>query len=295
MPSHVRHLHRWLLMSSAPLLASLPNCRRPGRRVGLPQVTNHRSGLLTQLAARCMAGCCSAGSSAVNHPANWGRLQLGFLPRPMRLRKSRYTLQPPLSKVLTARRCYECTPAALCFHKAPAASAALCFFDIRAQRGMVARYATHHRSLYPHLELVREHFLLTSHAGVPVAVWDRRWVSMRCIGRAWACEHDLHRVLVACQMRGCQARGGPSRRAAEAGLAIPWHRHREPQPSSPCPALHTSVAPRHMNGPVHEVERLPQDLDPDLAEWLLLTDPGDQNMPTSQALHLSATPGGCGA
>ena len=41
---------------------------------------------------------------------------------------------------------------------------------------MVARYATHHRSLYPHLELVRDHFLLTSHAGVPVAVWDRRWV-----------------------------------------------------------------------------------------------------------------------
>lgn len=47
---------------------------------------------------------------------------------------------------------------------------------------MVARYATHHRSLYPHLELVREHFLLTSHAGVPVAVWDRRWA---CPAAAW--------------------------------------------------------------------------------------------------------------
>ncbi|KAL4856340.1 hypothetical protein ACK3TF_003150 [Chlorella vulgaris] len=62
----------------------------------------------------------------------------------------------------------------LCFHKSPASSAALCMFDLRAQQPMVARYSTHHRSLYPHLELVRDHFLLTSHAGLPVAVWDRR-------------------------------------------------------------------------------------------------------------------------
>lgn len=39
---------------------------------------------------------------------------------------------------------------------------------------MVARYSTHHRSLHPHLELTRGHFCLTSHAGVPLAVWDRR-------------------------------------------------------------------------------------------------------------------------
>lgn len=81
------------------------------------------------------------------------------------------------------RRCYAAAPGATCFHKSQASAAALCFFDSRAERGMVARYATHHRSLYPHLELVREHFLLTSHAGVPVAVWDRRCV----VHAGWDC------------------------------------------------------------------------------------------------------------
>jgi hypothetical protein len=65
-------------------------------------------------------------------------------------------------------------PAALCFHKGAAAAAALCVFDMRAAAPLVSRYATHHRSLAPHLESVREHFLLTSHAGTPLAVWDRR-------------------------------------------------------------------------------------------------------------------------
>ena len=75
------------------------------------------------------------------------------------------------------RHCNAATPAALCWHKSSVASAALCMFDCRAPGGgMVARYAAHHRSLYPHLEIVREHFLLTSHAGTPVAVWDRRRV-----------------------------------------------------------------------------------------------------------------------
>lgn len=40
----------------------------------------------------------------------------------------------------------------------------------------MARYSAHHRSLYPHLESVRGHYLLTSHAGTPLACWDRRWV-----------------------------------------------------------------------------------------------------------------------
>ncbi|PRW39330.1 hypothetical protein C2E21_7136 [Chlorella sorokiniana] len=117
------------------------------------------------------------------------------------------------------RRCYAAAPAATCFHKSQASAAALCFLDSRAQRGMVARYATHHRSLYPHLELVREHFLLTSHAGVPVAAWDRR----------------------------------------------------------------------RMNGPVHEVQHIPRELDPELAASLPLGDPSEHELPTSQALHLSAT------
>lgn len=72
------------------------------------------------------------------------------------------------------RRCSPAAPAALCFHKPPASAAALCMFDCRAPGCMVARYATHHRSLYPHLEPLRGHFLLTSHAGTPAAVWDTR-------------------------------------------------------------------------------------------------------------------------
>ncbi|KAL4440486.1 hypothetical protein ABPG75_003487 [Micractinium tetrahymenae] len=72
------------------------------------------------------------------------------------------------------QRCPPAAPAALCFHKSHAASAALCTFDCRAAQGMVARHSAHHRSLYPHLEAVRGHYLLTSHAGTPVACWDRR-------------------------------------------------------------------------------------------------------------------------
>lgn len=41
------------------------------------------------------------------------------------------------------------------------------------------RFSTLHRSIYPHLQLARQHFLLTSHAGTPVAVWDRRQVLSR--------------------------------------------------------------------------------------------------------------------
>lgn len=72
------------------------------------------------------------------------------------------------------QRCCAAAPGALCFHKAPAAAAGLCFFDCRATQAMVARFSTAHRSLYPHIEAVRQHFLLTSHAGTPVAVWDCR-------------------------------------------------------------------------------------------------------------------------
>ena len=74
--------------------------------------------------------------------------------------------------------CHRCpaaaAPASLCWHKNAVSTAALCMFDCRAAQAMVARYSTHHCSLHPHLEGVREHFLLTSHAGTPVAVWDRR-------------------------------------------------------------------------------------------------------------------------
>ncbi|GAB4814118.1 hypothetical protein N2152v2_001164 [Parachlorella kessleri] len=67
------------------------------------------------------------------------------------------------------------TPTSLCFHKARISSAALCAFDARAPAGgMVQRFSTGHRSIYPRLQLVRQHFLVTSHAGTPVALWDRR-------------------------------------------------------------------------------------------------------------------------
>jgi hypothetical protein len=62
---------------------------------------------------------------------------------------------------------------ALCYHKGHSASAALCIFDTRAG-GMVQRFWTPHRSMYPRIQVVRGNFLLTSHAGTPVSVWDRR-------------------------------------------------------------------------------------------------------------------------
>ncbi len=30
------------------------------------------------------------------------------------------------------------------------------------------------RSLYPNIRVVRRHYVFTSHAGAPLAVWDRR-------------------------------------------------------------------------------------------------------------------------
>ncbi len=50
-----------------------------------------------------------------------------------------------------------------------------------------------------------------------------------------------------------------------------------------------------MNGAVHEVQHIPRELDLQLAASLPLGDPGDHELPTSQALHLSATEGegGC--
>ncbi|PSC71937.1 F-box only 3 isoform X2 [Micractinium conductrix] len=65
------------------------------------------------------------------------------------------------------RRCYAAAPAALCFHKSPAAAACLCVFDARCSQAQVGRYSTGHRSLYPHLVIVRGHYLLSSHAGTP--------------------------------------------------------------------------------------------------------------------------------
>ncbi len=62
----------------------------------------------------------------------------------------------------------------------------------------MARYSAHHRSLYPHLESVRGHYLLTSHAGTPLACWDRRWV--------WAEETEGHPLVRAVQMRASTRR-----------------------------------------------------------------------------------------
>ena len=38
----------------------------------------------------------------------------------------------------------------------------------------VQRFGTHHRSLYPRVCCARGTYILTSHVGTPVCVWDRR-------------------------------------------------------------------------------------------------------------------------
>lgn len=122
------------------------------------------------------------------------------------------------------QRCCAAAPGALCWHKAPASAAALCFLDCRVAGGMVARYATHHRSLYPHLEACREHFLLTSHAAVPVAVWDRRCVP----GLGWGAQGS-------CAMparHGCAAWHA----CCSALLRQPWCTCALPRPASCCTA-----------------------------------------------------------
>ena len=84
---------------------------------------------------------------------------------------------PAADSQLLRGQCHMCpleTPTSLCFHKARISSAALCTFDARAPAGMMQRFSTGHRSIYPRLQLVRQHFMVTSHAGTPVALWDRR-------------------------------------------------------------------------------------------------------------------------
>ena len=74
-------------------------------------------------------------------------------------------------------------------------------------------------------------------------------------------------------------------------IAIFWL----PRPSCNVPAVFpmssSALLHRHMNGPVHEVQHIPRELDPELAASLPLGDPGEHELPTSQALHLSATAG----
>jgi hypothetical protein len=55
-----------------------------------------------------------------------------------------------------------------------AQSAALCVFDLRVGVDMVQRYNVAHRSLYPSMRTVRGHFVMTSHVGAPLNVWDSR-------------------------------------------------------------------------------------------------------------------------
>ncbi|KAK9801856.1 hypothetical protein WJX73_002109 [Symbiochloris irregularis] len=65
----------------------------------------------------------------------------------------------------------------LCRHKSRAHSAALCMFDARAGANPVQRFALHHRTLYPKLDLAKEHYILTSHFGTPLCAWDKRFMS----------------------------------------------------------------------------------------------------------------------
>lgn len=74
-------------------------------------------------------------------------------------------------------RCFRGGLPSLCHHKSPAHAAALCTFDARAGPAATARFGIHHRSLYPNLRVARQHYVFTSHAGAPLAVWDRRRMS----------------------------------------------------------------------------------------------------------------------
>lgn len=81
----------------------------------------------------------------------------------------------------------------LCFHKPRSATAALLTLDLRCYRpahpvtnftgspppgaGLAQRFSLHHRSLYPRLVALREHYVLTSHAGSALVVHDRRAMS----------------------------------------------------------------------------------------------------------------------
>lgn len=73
----------------------------------------------------------------------------------------------------------------LCHHKSNAQAAAICVFDVRAATAMCARYSMHHRSLYPHIVMTRGHYVLTSHAGTPLAAWDLRGAVRECLLQRW--------------------------------------------------------------------------------------------------------------
>ena len=75
------------------------------------------------------------------------------------------------------RMCDDELPAALCSHQRRSSNASLAFFDLRAGNApgsMVSRHPLPHRSLYPRMQLAKEHYILTSHAGAPLVIWDRR-------------------------------------------------------------------------------------------------------------------------
>lgn len=71
-------------------------------------------------------------------------------------------------------------PPSLCYHKNAAQSAALCVFDVRAGPAMVARFGLTHRGLSPCMVSTRQHYVLTSHSGTPISVWDRRQTGALC-------------------------------------------------------------------------------------------------------------------
>ena len=79
----------------------------------------------------------------------------------------------------TCPRCHPHVPASLCWHQNRSSNAALAFFDLRAGEApgrMVNRHPLPHRSLYPRLQILRENYILCSHAGDPLVIWDRRFL-----------------------------------------------------------------------------------------------------------------------
>lgn len=118
-------------------------------------------------------------------------------------------------------RCHAGAHASLCFHQGRSSGAALCVFDPRAGHAMVQRFGLGHRSLYPHLLPLRGHYLATSHAGTPVALWDRRQMSA-----------PVHEV----QHLPSGGPGGDVQQAWEEGLPLP-----APECTASTQAMHLSA------------------------------------------------------
>lgn len=79
-----------------------------------------------------------------------------------------------ISGYVACSKCSSTLPRALCHHQHRSSQAAISVFDTRADVGMVQRHPLTRRSIYPRMQIVRDHYLLMSHAGEPFTIWDVR-------------------------------------------------------------------------------------------------------------------------